>query len=201
MTTQPLRPPLPPHLQPNAKSSATAKSSQLLAVGNATPVASRSSSRTRPVREKDTKAVPSSDGTSQKATLSLIRRVLTPETGHGTDARATPRPLEDVLPPLTSSNDIDTQLYALIAIIIKDFVNTWYSKITPDHGFVEEVVHIIAHCTRALEGRIRQLDIVEVALDEIPTLVKRHVSCEKNLLKRMLNFVIADVYRSVQDRC
>jgi hypothetical protein len=179
MTTESLRPPLPSHLQPNAKSSSTAKSSQLSAVANATPVASRNSSRIRPVKERDTRTTSGSDGTSQQATLLLIRRILAPESGHANEGRATPRPIEDVLPPLTSSNEVDIQLYAIIAIVIKEFVNAWYNKITPDHVFVEEVVHIIAHCTRALEGRLRQNDIAEIALDEIPALVQRHVLCER----------------------
>ena len=179
MTTEPLRPPLPSHLQPNAKTSSTAKSSQLSAVANATPVASRNSSRIRPVKERDTRTPSGNDGTSQQATLLLIRRILAPETGHANEGRATPRPIEDVLPPLTSSNEVDLQLYAIIAIVIKEFVNAWYTKITPDHLFVEEVVHIIAHCTRALEGRLRQNDIAEIVLDEIPALVQRHVLCKR----------------------
>lgn len=179
MTTEPLRPPLPSHLQPNAKSSSTAKSSQLSAVANATPVASRNSSRIRPVKERDTRTPSGNDGTSQQATLLLIRRILAPETGHANEGRATPRPIEDVLPPLTSSNEVDLQLYAIIAIVIKEFVNAWYTKITPDHLFVEEVVHIIAHCTRALEGRLRQNDIAEIVLDEIPALVQKHVLCKR----------------------
>ena len=52
---------------------------------------------------------------------------------------------------------------------------SWYAKITPDHVFVEEVVRIIAHCTRALEERLRRVDFEELILDEIPALVDRHV--------------------------
>lgn len=59
--------------------------------------------------------------------------------------------------------------------MIKEFVFSWYAKITPDHVFVEEVVRIIAHCTRALEGRLRGVDLEELLLDEIPELVERHV--------------------------
>jgi len=130
------------------------------------------------VKERDSKIAGGNDGTSEQATLSLIRRVLVPETGHGNDGKATPQPVEDVLPPLTSSNEVDIQLYAIIAIVIKEFVYTWYSKITPDPVFVEEVIHIIAHCSRALEGRLRQNDIAEIVLNEIPTLVQRHILCE-----------------------
>jgi len=93
----------------------------------------------------------------------------------GTDLRASPGPIEGILPPLTSSNEVDVQLYAIVAIVIKDFVNSWYSKITPDRTFVDEVIQIIAHCTRALEQRLRQIDITELLLDEVPVLVERHI--------------------------
>ena len=110
--------------------------------------------------------------TSEKATKALIRRVLCPDTHAGTQEL---RPLEDLLPPLTSSNDFDLQLYAIIAIVIKELVHSWYGKITPDQGFVEEVIQIIAHCTRAIEGRLRSVDLESILFDEIPELVDSHV--------------------------
>jgi hypothetical protein len=70
---------------------------------------------------------------------------------------------------------VDLQLYAIIAIIVKELVYSWYGKITPDQGFVEEVVNIIAHCTRALEGRLRTVDLEGLVFDEIPELVESHV--------------------------
>ncbi|KGQ00730.1 hypothetical protein PAAG_12608 [Paracoccidioides lutzii Pb01] len=118
------------------------------------------------------------DATNDKATASLIRRVLCPQSNsHGSDQRerGTSRSLEELLPPLTSSNEVDLQLYALIAIIIKEFVNVWYSKITTDHTFTDEVIQIIAHCTRALEQRLRQVDVDSLVLDEIPALIEAHV--------------------------
>ena len=168
MTSVPI---LRPPLQPTSKAASTAQTSQSLAVAGQTPAGSRSSSqvrRSRPVRHEPVH----DDFLSEKTTLSLIRRVLVAD---GTDSRATPEPIEAVLPPLTSSNDVDVQLYAIIAIVFKDFVNTWYSKITPDHAFTDEVIQIIAHCSRAIEQRLRQLDVVELALDEIPALVQQHV--------------------------
>lgn len=86
-----------------------------------------------------------------------------------------PRPIDELLPPLTSSNDVDLQLYAIIAIVVKDLVQSWYGKITPDQYFVEEVVRIVAHCTRALESRLRTVDLESLLFDEIPGLVERHV--------------------------
>lgn len=128
--------------------------------------------------------------TSDRATLLLIRRTLCSHSpsshqlsdnnsNKGRNSAATPTPastaIDELLPPLTSSNDLDLQLYAFIAIIIREFINTWYSKITPDPGFVEEVVRIIAHCTRALEQRLRKVDLESLLFDELPELLETHV--------------------------
>jgi hypothetical protein len=54
-------------------------------------------------------------------------------------------------------------------------VQTWYSKITPDQVFVEEVVKIIAHITRALEQRLRKVDLESLLFDELPELLEIHL--------------------------
>ncbi|KAK5303582.1 hypothetical protein LTR99_005344 [Exophiala xenobiotica] len=174
--TSPSRPasrtPLPPSIA--TKSSSTASLSTLGAVGSSkTTSAPHTSSRAPPTARQDG---PSQDPTSQRTTLSLIRRTLVSDGSQGTDLRASPGPIEGILPPLTSSNEVDVQLYAIVAIVIKDFVNSWYSKITPDRTFVDEVIQIIAHCTRALEQRLRQIDITELLLDEVPALIERHIN-------------------------
>lgn len=86
------------------------------------------------------------------------------------------RPVEELLPPLTSRNDLDLQLYALIAIVVREYVQSWYAAITSDEGFVEEVVQMMAHCTRALEQRLRKVDLRALLFDELPDLLDRHVS-------------------------
>lgn len=121
-----------------------------------------------------------SDTTSDRATAAFVRRTLCSHNvllGNGERGRTTPRPIEEVLPPLTSSNEVDLQLYGIISVIIKEFVQTWYSKITPDHVFVNEVLQIIAHCTRGLEQRLRKVDLEAMLLDEIPDLLEAHLSC------------------------
>ena len=101
----------------------------------------------------------------------LIRRVLCPHAQGASDLR----PINELLPPLTSSNDVDFQLYAIIAIVIKDLVQSWYGKITPDQGFVEEVMRIVAHCTTQLESRFRTVDLENLVFDEIPDLIAGHI--------------------------
>lgn len=159
-------------LQPNLKAASTAQHSQLSAVANSTPTVSRAASPA-PHRRPPKQEPPNNDYLSEKSTQSLIRRILVSDS-HGSD-RATPGPIEGILPPLTSSNEVDVQLYAIISVVIKDFVQPWYTKITPDHAFVEEIVQIIAHCTRAIEQRLRQIDLADLALNEIPAILQQHV--------------------------
>ncbi|GAB1320530.1 PXA domain-containing protein [Madurella fahalii] len=114
------------------------------------------------------------DPLSDKATTFLIRRILCPQ--HPDKGRGSPAPIEDLLPPLTSRNDVDLQLYALIAIILREYVQNWYTKITPDETFVAEIVQIIAHITRALEQRLRKVDLESLLFDELPDLLDKHVT-------------------------
>lgn len=71
---------------------------------------------------------------------------------------------------------MDLQLYALIAIILREFVQNWYAKITPDETFVAEIVQIVAHLTRALEQRLRKVDLESLLFDELPDLLDKHVT-------------------------
>ncbi|KAI9048968.1 hypothetical protein LZ554_006817 [Drepanopeziza brunnea f. sp. 'monogermtubi'] len=155
-------------LQPRLKALATSN------------VSSQSASATKDPQTKPETPVsrsnarpPSADPVSDRTTLFLIRRTLCSQLGE--KGRNTPAPIDQLLPPLTSSNEVDLQLYAFISIIIREFVQAWYSKITPDQVFVEEVVKIIAHCTRALEQRLRKVDLESLILDELPELLEVHV--------------------------
>ncbi|EKV07518.1 hypothetical protein PDIG_64610 [Penicillium digitatum PHI26] len=166
--------PLRPGLQPisHLKVGPTTSSSRSTALPSPTALQPplRPSSRHRTQRDSG-KDDP--DSASDKATTALIRRVLCPQASiYGASSPQLP---EELLPPLTSSNDVDRQLYALLATIIKEFIYSWYSKITPDQALVNEVLQVIAHCTRALEQRLRQIDVAQLALDEIPGLVEAHV--------------------------
>ncbi|OJI90314.1 hypothetical protein ASPTUDRAFT_112249 [Aspergillus tubingensis CBS 134.48] len=174
MTSDPLRPGL--HPLSHLKAGPTTSSSKSTAVPSSPTLKSFTQTPTRPQPVKHASREDPVNATSDKATIALIRRVLCPQAGnHG--GATTPQPPEDLLPPLTSSNEVDRQLYALIAIIVKEFVYTWYSKITSDQVLVNELLQVIAHCTRALEQRLRETDVAQLFLDEIPALVEKHITC------------------------
>ena len=168
-------------LQPRPKAQATSSSSSFAATAARTSHATRAHLQANP---KDTNRQ-SRDDTSDSATANFVRRTLCAHQIHGSNlagvdkGRSTPKPIEELLPPLTSSNETDLQLYAFIAIIIKESVHSWYGKITPDHAFVDEVIQIIAHCTRSLEQRLRKVDLEALLLDEVPELVEAHIEGKK----------------------
>lgn len=171
-----------PSEQPSAPKSLPATSSTK-APTHSVPPHSRSSARPgqRAKYSGPATQIDLSNARNDRATAALIRRVLCSQSGHGSSdqslqkERATPQPLEELLPPLTSSNEVDLQLYALIAIVMREFVFAWYSKITPDNVFAEELIQVAAHCTRALEQRMRRVDLDALLLDEIPSLIEAHV--------------------------
>ena len=151
---------LPPHLQPRTKAAATTSS---------LPQPPKPPSPVDDNRPKYT-AAQVSEAVSDKATVSLIRRVLC---GATADKNAT---ISELLPPLTSSNEVDLQVYGIVAVIMREFVYAWYSKITPDQVFVDEIVKVIAHVTRGLEQRIRKVDLEALLFDELPELLGAHVT-------------------------
>ncbi|KAL4922691.1 PXA domain-containing protein [Aspergillus aurantiobrunneus] len=174
MTTDPVASGLQPfsHL----KAGPTTSSSKSTAVPASPTTTTPSQSSYREPQLKNIGRDGQLNGTSDKATTALIRRVLCPQSGSYSGATSLYAP-EELLPPLTSSNDVDRQLYALIAIIIKEYISSWYSKITSDQVLINEVLQLIAHCTRALEQRLREIDIAQLVLDDISGLVEAHIIC------------------------
>jgi hypothetical protein len=115
-----------------------------------------------------------------RATASYIRRtLLAQQTVLSSGANSgPPKSIHELLPRLTSSDAIDLQLYGMIAVLLKEFVASWYSKITPDHVFMEEVLNGIAHATREAEERARRVDWEGWLMDEVPKILEEHVRGE-----------------------
>ncbi|PWI74837.1 PXA domain protein [Purpureocillium lilacinum] len=129
-------------------------------------------------RDRRSNRPPTIDPLSDRATQALIRRVLCSQQS-GDKGRDVQTPIDELLPPLTSRNDVDLQLYAFLAIILREFVQSWYGKITTDEAFLAEIIHTIAHCTRALEQRLRKLDLESLVFNEIPEVIDKHISSEQ----------------------
>ncbi len=173
----------PTNIQPRPKAAPTFSTSSLAAPSSLHPPSSQSSSQAPISRLEPSPSLARSktDASSDKATAAFIRRTLcSAHHAHGSGVvekgRSTPLPVHDLLPSLTSSNDIDFQLYAFLSIIVRDFVLSWYGRITPDQEFIAEVLKIVAHCSRALEERCRRVDWIDVALEKLPRALNDHIT-------------------------
>lgn len=125
---------------------------------------------------------PTDETPSQRELSGYISRVLLGTSSATLNGLSKP----SALPPLTFRNDIDTQLYGLIAIIVQEFVISWYEPLTPDREFIAEVVGLVAHCSREIEARIRGVDWIAVLGDEVPMLVERHVATHRQATRYSL---------------
>ncbi|KAK9243702.1 PXA domain-containing protein [Lipomyces tetrasporus] len=117
-------------------------------------------------------STPVPPSTADDATTTLIRNTLVPTS-------ALQKPLDETLPALTSFPDIDKELYGFIALILRQFVQGWYTRIADDdvadRAFVYEVVHVIAHVSRSLEERLRKVELEMLLLDDVPLVLDAHL--------------------------
>lgn len=99
---------------------------------------------------------------------SLARRLLFPSLPPGSP-----------LPPLFVSPacppELHEEVYDFIALALRAYVNTWWSKITRyDKEFLPQLTNILTHVIRALEQRLLAADLSVFALCDVPALVTQH---------------------------
>lgn len=77
-----------------------------------------------------------------------------------------------------SHSTLDPLLLDLIALICREYIQSWYSRISPDRDrlFVTHVAAILIHLVQALEVRLAHVDLVELVVLDLPALLDRHVA-------------------------
>jgi hypothetical protein len=88
------------------------------------------------------------------------------------------------LPQLTGSDEANLELYGLLAVITRQFIQSWYSKISSDTSFALEVVNAIGKIIRVLEKRVLELDLDKVLLDDLPFILDCHVQGKLTVVLR-----------------
>ncbi|KAJ2411189.1 hypothetical protein GGF41_006418, partial [Coemansia sp. RSA 2531] len=69
---------------------------------------------------------------------------------------------------VTTSAKVNQAVSRLVALIMRDFVQEWYEKVTDDREFLGEVSSQIMLVVNEIEKRCRQVDWVEFILFELP---------------------------------
>ncbi|KAG0199882.1 hypothetical protein BGX28_006907 [Mortierella sp. GBA30] len=70
--------------------------------------------------------------------------------------------------------DLDAEAYHFLALLVRDFIQTWYSSFSSDSQFVTSIVDIVIYIARELERRSQEVDWVELLLQDVPEVLRRH---------------------------
>ena len=111
---------------------------------------------------------------SKQNQLPISRRILYPNL-----------PLSQELPPLLNPL-FDHDLYHLIALALRAFVNPWWSKITRyDKEFVQQINSILAVVIKALNARISNTDLSPLVFNDAPSLITQHYRDIRNASSKL----------------
>lgn len=70
---------------------------------------------------------------------------------------------------------LSDSLDVLLDCILRDFVNSWYSKISQDPSFTIQVDRTVRHALERLRERLQSLDLAEVIVGKIVPLLTSHL--------------------------
>ncbi|KAH7920087.1 hypothetical protein BV22DRAFT_1074544 [Leucogyrophana mollusca] len=109
-----------------------------------------------------------SNNTAKQQQASLAKRLLFPHLPPGS-----------TLPPLFASpacpSELNEEGYDFLALALRAFVNTWWTKITRyDKELLPEIASILAVVVRSLETRLLAVDLSPLIFCDIPALLTQH---------------------------
>ncbi|KAJ2601361.1 hypothetical protein H4R99_000199 [Coemansia sp. RSA 1722] len=85
---------------------------------------------------------------------------------------------------LTSAK-VNNSVSRLVSLILRDFVDEWYQKITDDKEFISEVSTQIMMVVNEIEKRCRRVDWVQFLLFEAPDILHLHVRDARQCMARL----------------
>jgi hypothetical protein len=68
----------------------------------------------------------------------------------------------------------DDALYQLIALVCREHVLPWYSRLTRDRTFLHEVTRIVTHVVQVVEARLAAVDLAALIAVDLPVVLERH---------------------------
>lgn len=82
------------------------------------------------------------------------------------------------------SQRINAQIWNLVALVCREHVLSWYSKLTRDKSFFQEVVRIVKHVVEQIGNHVKELDLPALLLSDIPDLLEKHYRDHQTAQKR-----------------
>jgi PXA domain len=112
-------------------------------------------------------------------TTSLTRRLLFPHL-----------PPTSPIPPLLHTSStypaLDAELYDLIALALRAYVNPWWTRITRyDKQLLIELTRILSSVLRALEARLLTADLSPLVYHDLPFLITQHCTDYRTAARKL----------------
>ncbi|KAJ2747727.1 hypothetical protein GGI20_000197 [Coemansia sp. BCRC 34301] len=86
---------------------------------------------------------------------------------------------------VTTSAKVNQSVSRLVSLIMRDFVQEWYEKVTDDREFLGEVSTQLVLVVNEMEKRCRQIDWVQFILFEVPDIVHLHIKDSHQCMARL----------------
>ncbi|CUA77459.1 hypothetical protein RSOLAG22IIIB_02473 [Rhizoctonia solani] len=116
--------------------------------------------------------------------MSLTRRLLFPTL-----------PSTSPLPPILTFDlseddptlvELNRELYDFLALALRAFVQSWWGQITPrDRDLMPQITRVVTHVIQDIERRASRVDLSDLILRQVPTLVDLHLSDYRIAAMRM----------------
>ncbi|KAJ1668754.1 hypothetical protein EV178_000017 [Coemansia sp. RSA 1646] len=88
-------------------------------------------------------------------------------------------------PFIDTSAQVNASVSRLVSLVLRDFVEEWYEKVTDDKEFLSEVSAQVLQVTNELERRCRRVDWVRFILFELPEIIHLHVRDSQQCTARL----------------
>ncbi|KAF8534566.1 PXA domain-containing protein [Trichophaea hybrida] len=79
------------------------------------------------------------------------------------------------IPLYPPSFSISQALDGLLDHVNRDFINSWYTKVSPDPSFLLQVENLVRHTIIQISGRVQAVDVTEVLVGKITPLLTAHL--------------------------
>lgn len=75
----------------------------------------------------------------------------------------------------TSSKKVNSELSKIIALLLRDFIHSWYSNLSQDKEFYSELMQTVTYLTQEIERRLFRVDWVGLMTFDLPLVLKQHI--------------------------
>ena len=86
---------------------------------------------------------------------------------------------------LTSSNLVNQELSKIFALLLRDFVSSWFKSVSQDQELYIEIIKAISSMVQEIERRCFRIDWVSLLTQDLPSILSNHIKDHRSCCKKM----------------